>query len=487
LHLKVGRDLKVNLLGLVRIAIPLGCGLPWFGVIAESRHGDPHNWSLPQWQSWRDRQIDRILTPTYSQGGALVLLRTDVIRRASDAYRFLSPLTADPDFLADSGRSKALTNFVRFTKAVQWMASTNSEGASNQGLGMDISDKAYSLYVAPYVGFPGLLASQPFLRDLGAPATYKEAVEMIEANNDSLPSDQKWLVFPFRSQFVTSVDKTTYGRLLVLVPNTRLDDGKTLDRWFSFALATPEIKPIPIIRSVSVIAIVKDTSTPGRSKAFFSDFMREADPSTGLIEPRSTFLMSPSPSKNCYDCHKSALLPIRPKVAYRFDSRGALDANSSDAEPILDKIDRYIQGCGVSDLGHMDRDAYGPSLGPLNVTRSDAFISESSKDDTLPLTSFDKIRANMNCSSCHDGFAKINYLLAVRSDADYKAFESKQGLVQTFIEKGYMPPHNSLTPRERHALWECVSKDYLDLDKGQGQLVNWLRGQSPSSRNSTMP
>lgn len=82
----------------------------------------------------------------------------------------------------------------------------------------------------------------------------------------------------------------------------------------------------------------------------------------------------------------------------------------------------------------------------------------------------------MNCSSCHEQFAKINYPMATRIDRDLRIFESKQGMLQTYVEKGYMPPNNSLSATERRALYTCLTKEYLDLDTGQGAFIDWLNG-----------
>lgn len=398
-----------------------------------------------------------------------------MIAKATAAYQFLEPMLADPQFLADPGRARALTNFVRFTRAEHWMGLHGEPHA----LGMDIPDKDYWAYAAPYVGFPELLRSQTFLRDMSKPATYQAAVDMIEEHNSGLPGDQKWIVFPFKAQFIKSVDQTTYGRLLVLVPNVVMPDGKVLDRWILFAVATPDLNPVPGVRSVSVIGDLRDPTVPGVSKVFFSDYMRQTDASSGRIAPYPNFLMDSNPSKNCYECHKTGVLPIKPEIAYKFDANGTLVPDSGALDAMPDRLNSLIASYGRSDLGHMDTDAYGPSLGSVGRDRSDDFIASATDDRPVSTSCYDKIRADMNCSKCHDSFAKINYLLAVKTDGDVKSYEAKQGLVQTSIEKGYMPPGNNLTVTERHALWECVSKEYLDLDRTRGVFVDWLRGSSP--------
>ncbi len=128
-------------------------------------------------------------------------------------------------------------------------------------------------------------------------------------------------------------------------------------------------------------------------------------------------------------------------------------------------------------MGHLEAGAYGPSLGPIGNDRTDEFIAAETRDQPLPARSYGEIRSNMNCAKCHAEIGKLNYLIGVRSDAETKSFESKTGLLQTYIEQGYMPPGNTLTKRERHALWECVSKEYFDPDTGNGDFVDWLKGK----------
>ncbi len=174
------------------------------------------------------------------------------------------------------------------------------------------------------------------------PATYKAAVDMINVNNAELPADQKWVVFPFRAQFIQSFDKTTYGRLLVLVPNVSLPNGTLLDRWIAFAIATPDLNPAPDEKSISMIATIRDPKRPGTNRGFFSDLLRWRDPLTGEIRITSTFELRPSPSKNCYDCHKTAVLPIHPKSAYSFDSGGRLIESSADQNATASSLNSLV-------------------------------------------------------------------------------------------------------------------------------------------------
>ncbi len=290
------------------------CGLaPWLGVLGFCRQDDPNTWTAGHWIAWRDAQISEILTPAKDELNQRVLDRSEVIKKSAIAFSVVRPFLNDPKFL---GQHSELFNFVKFIQGQRWMSLTDADGMANHELGMDISDKDYWAYAAPMVSPPALLSSQAFLQCMTQPGTYRYAAQMIDAQNQKLAEDQRWVVYLFRGQFIPSVDRTTYGRMLVVVPNVRLPDGRLWDRWISFAIATPGTDLNVVSKSVSVIATVRDPSMPGQSDAYFADFLRERDPETRDISYQSTFLRRPNPSKNCYNCHKSAVLPIRPKASY---------------------------------------------------------------------------------------------------------------------------------------------------------------------------
>jgi Bacterial extracellular solute-binding protein len=178
----------------------------------------------------------------------------------------------------------------------------------------------------PEAGLAWLMRSQDFLTKISHPSTYKDAVNMIEANNQSLPKPQKWIVLPFKAQFILSADHTTYGRLLILVPNLTAANGDKLDQWILFSIATPEMDPNIEIHNVSIIAIRRDTHTgPGITYMSYPvDFLRQEDPQSDQINIVPTMLLAKNPSKNCYECHKTGVLPIHPNVEYTFDTGGKL-------------------------------------------------------------------------------------------------------------------------------------------------------------------
>lgn len=436
---------------------------------------DPSRWSLAQWIAWRDAQINRILSPTFDAGAEKILSRDEVISRSAEAYDVLTPMLRDPAFMQDAGHRKELGNFVRFVTAQQRMAVPQGAAVSPNALDMDITDRQYLGFIAPNVQFPDLLRSQEFLHLMKKPDGYREAVRMIEAQNATLPGEKKWVVQPFRAQFIKSVDKTTYGRMLVLVPNVRSASGKILDRWILFAIATPDMEA-PEELSVSMIATVRDPAKPGTHKAYAADFLRIQNPQTERIDILPNYLFNLNPSKNCYDCHKTGVLPIFPKTVYRFGPDGRLVADPAGAKGLTSMSERLVQMYGKTDWVHMDSGDFGPALGDSR-DRSDAFVLEATSGLDLPSASIPKIREAMNCVRCHGDLVKIDYPLAVRTDRDIKSFETKKGMVQTYVESGLMPPNNTLSSAERQGLWRCLMKEYFDSSTQAGSFVEWLRGE----------
>lgn len=453
----------------------LAAGLAVLCVAGFSSGGqNPRSWTLDQWIAWRDAEITGILEPGIQVQNDRILSRQDVIDRSVEPYLVVAECQrSNPDYFSKGPLSKEMSNFVRFVTAQHWMAIQGTDGFSTNALGYEVSDAQYWNAAKENLRFPPLLASQSFLNDLGNPAGYRSAVDRIEELNASLPDDRKWLVLPFLSQFIMSADRSTYGRLLVFVPNDPLPDGRVVDRWIQFAIAAPESTQGKDIRSVSMVAIVK--SDPG-NKTFLMDFLRIKDPASGQIAVVPTAILHHDPSNNCYDCHKAGVIPVRPEREYGFDEAGGLVAKSAGSGSIPKVLNDRIRDYGQIDLGWMDADAYGPSLGP-DIPRSDAFIRRASGMN-LSDDSVQRIRSAMNCASCHDLFAKLNYPLAMRSSRDLKGFKSALGLGPSFVEKGWMPPGNSLSEPERHALWLALTKEYFDPDQKTGLLVDWLRGKS---------
>ena len=440
------------------------------------------HWLPVEWQQWRDAEIGRILQPTFPLNGKMLLCTDQVVQRSAAAYAGIEAvLRAQPDLFApttDLGR--IMGPFAAFVKAQHWMALRDAQDRPTHALGMEISDRDYYDYAISFAELPPLLKSPEFLQNMSTPATYKKAVDQIEAANTRLPLANRWKVVPFRSQFILSVDTLTYGRMLVLIPNLPAPDGGTMDKWVQFAIATPEMDPATEILSVSVIATHRPAKAPGKVATYLLDFMRMKDATTGKITPTAVVRLpsdSPHKSENCYDCHKAAVIPIHPKVEYAFAPSGVLIEKPAKAPSSLGAINALIKAYGPPDFGQQQATAYGPSMGPQHRLRSDAFIAAAAAGTGIGPSSFARIRKAMECSSCHKDFAPINYMQAARTAQEVDSFESRQGIVQTMIESGLMPPNNRLTRKERKALWQCLSKEYLDLSSQTGVFIEWLKSQ----------
>jgi hypothetical protein len=440
--------------------------------------GDPQvGWGTTEWIHWRNQQIDYILEPTFAYGNETLILREDVISRAASAFALLGPiLKSKPDyFTRNSNLSRAMGHFIGFISAQSLMAIKDDTGEGTHKLALSIPDVEYWKYAAPYVTFPPLLRSQEFLKNMEAPNTYKRAIDMIERQNQDLAPNKRWIVLPFLAQFIKSVDKTTWGRMLVLIPNVPVSDGGTVDEWVLFSIATPDQIPPPEVESVSIISVYRNGPT---TRSYPVDFVRRKD-SSGVYQITPTVLLPDRPSNNCYDCHKAAILPIKPELEYAFDQSGHLVVKTAEVGLIPDTVNQRIQDYGLPDFGLLDIYQYGPELGPATLPeRTTQFVQDCSVGTATDLISVQKIRIAMNCAKCHDDFAKIDYLQAVRSNRDVLAFSKlKQGMVQIYIEKGWMPPGIPMTTDQRHSLWNCLMKEYFDPNTRTGVFIDWLKGK----------
>jgi hypothetical protein len=342
-----------------------------------------------------------------------------VIERCAEAVRFLDANLQE--------NIQELDHFRQFVGAQSLYSKTKPDGARTNRLGFQVSDMTYWEENKSLLAAPAALTDPKFLGLLASPETVPAAAAMIREEHPD------WTVFAYRSQFILSADSTTYGRLLVLVPDEAQPDGSSADKWIQFAVPTEEDRGKPKPRSVSMVVVRR---RPQGSEVRLMDFMRSRD---GRLSPNVNLV--DSPSNGCYDCHKVGVIPIFPK-------------SSVAPEGLNERIASY----GRCDFGELSVPSYGPGLGVASP-------------------SADPVGKAMNCGACHDRLGSINYLAAVRSSRDIGAFESKKGLVQSFIEQGIMPPGNTLTLDQRRELYRRVSDAYLDLDRGTGALVDWLRSQ----------
>jgi hypothetical protein len=458
----------------------------------KAENDDPTKWTIEQWTSWRDQKISEILNPVPDDAsGQMVINREKVIDKCGEINQLLSTvLKQDPNyFKKNSDLSRRMSNFIAFVQAQSLMFPNDT---SNHALGFTITDQEYWDYAKSNLEFPDLLKSQEFLALMTSPATYAQAVAAIENQNSYLPPERKWLVLPFEAQFIKSIRDEghgrTYGRMLVLIPNTPTADGGSMDRWFLFSLATPNQPVAGDIRPVSLITMVNPAPGGGKKsqKVYFMDFIRERDPSTTKINLTPTVLSNGHTSKNCFDCHKSGILPIRPANEFEFIG-GVMKPKTTNDGIISGKANSliwlYRKRYGVPDWGSLDPLAYGPSIGPEGRIRTNEFIMRVNSDLNLPATSVENVKIAMDCASCHKDFAPLNYMQAVQSNRDFSSFRRKEGIIRTYIEEGWMPPGFGLTSLEKKALWRSLMTEYFDMETQTGVLVDWLKGIDPDLNN----
>jgi hypothetical protein len=187
-----------------------------------------------------------------------------------------------------------------------------------------------------------------------------------------------------------------------------------------------------------------------------------------------TAVLPESPSKNCYDCHKSAVVPVKPEVEYGFGKGGALVARAPSGHVALNaKIREY----GALAFPNHDKAAYGPCIGPSSSPQRMTVIREMARAEGLGEGAVERIAAAMDCAKCHDAFAPLNFPEPVRTDREVRSMRRGKGIAQTFIEQGWMPPGNTLSHEERQVLWKSLSAEYFNPATSDGVLTDWLKGK----------
>jgi hypothetical protein len=467
---------------------------------AKTADADSCSTQLSDWVKWRDDQIAIMLEPKFDAGTEKVIDPKDVHAAALKSFTYLQECRKqNPAFFADgSPVMKALDGFYRFTRAVQWMAVTDPNGKTTHQLALKLTDREYVDYSSPFLQFPPLMVQQDFLKAMDSPQGYQAALKMIDDHNkDPKNKGDQWTALPMRVQFNTTIDSShrTYGRLLVYVPNQNAPDGGKIDKWILWGIVTPDMDQTTEMHNVSIFAVHTDPSGLNQT-TYFGDFWRSRN-TAGEIEVTSAFLRDPDPSGNCYQCHKSSVLPFHPKAEYKIDQDGKLVEKTSADPMTAPALNRVIRNYAPPNFGVMpapntdpnnkimDTLDYGPSLGPVDRDRTDDFIKSCSPTVALSQGSIQNVRRAMQCENCHTedtanspSLGRINYLLAVHSKRDVTStFENRESPIATFVKRGWMPPGNKLTDAERNALAMCVLKEYFDPATRSGIFVDWLSGR----------
>ncbi|WP_374764790.1 hypothetical protein [Yunchengibacter salinarum] len=433
------------------------------------------------WSDWQTRAVDYLLEPTYTKVTPPVLDRETVIARGYGLYEALR---------ACPGQTGAapLAPLFDFTRALHWMALTGPLDKDTHALGYPVNDRDYFYAAQPYVQFPDLVTSQPMLEAMSDPETYYKAMEMVADHNKTLPESRKWIALPYRGQFVKSPDGVTYGRFLIVVPNVPGPNGSgIMDQWVLFGMLLPEDDSRLVSYSLSMVSVWRASADATETKTHIVDFMRmEAD--DGSIQIIPNMMNYSDASANCYDCHKAPVLAIHPETVFDFDSAGSLQPLPEDkASAILQRINGRIPSYGPPHFpsGHgtkMDTHAYGPPLGPVGASRSDAFLDRCSAESGISSASYPAIRDAMDCAMCHNnadgGLGNLNYLAAVPSNRDSTAFQSGTNFVASYVTKGLMPPSADLTANERQAVAQCLMDEYLNPVAQSGLFRDWLLGKT---------
>jgi hypothetical protein len=425
--------------------------------------------SLDQWTAWRDAQIQDLLTPTLTKNGQKYLELNKVAAKANATHWIISNCAEryPAQFQTGAPVTQSLANLKRFSQAVGIVSD------KNHLFGFAFTDLDYLNRSRAEIEVPELLRSQAFLERVSNLARYQEAQQMIEAENKKRAFKDRWLVLLYKSQFLTSPDNTTYGRFFIYVPG---DPAK----WIQFAMVTPDMEQPPTIHSMSLVA-VKSTGDPVKKSEFYLvDYWRVYG-ENGIELP--TRLEAGHGTADCYYCHKMGVLPIYPLEEYTFDQTGRLVVKTEGIGDLPRHLNELIPDYGPANFGEgFDPEAYGPPLGPFERQRSDDFLQKCTQPWQISETSFDELRTNMNCTTCHNStlLGPINYPQAVPIDLDVTVLvhpKTGQGMPinQVYVENGWMPPSNDLSESERQALANCLMTEYYDPSTQTGLLVDWLK------------
>lgn len=335
--------------------------------------------------------------------------------------------------------------------------------------GFAISDRAYARRRRLQTQLPELLRSQEFLRTMRRPSGYRRAIEMIDNANAGRPVAARWTTLFYKSQFLLTPDKKTYGRLLIHIPGPPV-------QWIQFGVVTPEMDQATPMHSVSIVAV-------DNGQADWMDYWRMYDGDHIRLPSR---VLAGHKTINCYHCHKTPVVPIHPATEYRLSDTGSLQPQSAGTGGIVARLNAEIRGYGPAAFnGLLDAGAYGPALGDPARHRGPRFMARCTEPYRLARDAVERVRRSMTCGSCHDGddVSAINYPQAMLTDQDVNVLKHPDSgvsaaLVPTYIRQGLMPPKSKLRgAAEREALINCLMMDYFDPTTTSGALVDWLRGR----------
>jgi len=437
------------------------------------------------WDQWRAAAVQALVQPTIFENNTAAIDWERVIKQSTPYLAAITPCLnmALPD---GTTLEERFHNFRLFVQANAIMNTTDAQGRFTHQFGYKVSDQEYWERNRDKFTFPALLQSQEFLTYLSNPSTYYKAAHMIDTHNQQLPFAQQWTYLPFKGRFISTVDQAaTYGRFLVLAPGQ--SDGS--DKYVFFGMATlemiedaqtdPQAKArLDQIQTVSVVAVYPEKAPDSaiKNQTYILDFLRQKQPNgTFTIVPNialDNFASTQCPfCSNCSFCHKMATLPFQPAAEYAFNPQtGHMEAKTQGIGDVPRFLNRRLSAYGPPSFqGFLKPQAYGPPLGPVRQ-RTQTDLEKCRGEIPLADITVPKVLAAMNCSLCHNDtfLGAINYPQAVRSNFNTMAFQTKQGLVETYIAQGWMPPDYTLTPPERTVVTNCLLTEY------EGLLKDWL-------------
>lgn len=233
-------------------------------------------------------------------------------------------------------------------------------------------------------------------------------------------------------------------------------------------------------------------------------------------------------SDDCQRCHKVMPQSIHPAKVYRINKYKRLSPiDTKDVEPAADVINDRIRNSSswynrspIFSTGKDDTTAdwrsygrWGFGTGPRSFKlpkRSDRWLQVCSARAgvTLNAASRQKVHDSMGCAMCHNGddagtndftYGVLNYPQG--TDKRQRIWYSAKSplapnIIRSHILKGLMPldkdssdppkmrpkgelhPDLKLEPKERKALFECLSLEYFDPVGPKGLFVDWLKNEA---------
>lgn len=330
----------------------------------------------------------------------------------------------------------------RYSEFLQYVSALNLVVRSDHELGFLVPDQQYFEEAAQYVEIPSFLLDQKFLRAVSRYETLNEAKSYIRSLNAQRGADEQLIFFSYESRHLGTPDNdNSFRRLLIVVPGD--PNSGVPEKWVQFGITDPGVRRRT--RNVSVVAAL-----PGLREGpnvYFKDFFRTYR-RNGNISVVGRWELGYG-DDNCVQCHKSGILPVFPEAG----------SVARDEEPALLEVNRRFRSYGPARFEkYRDEIDFGPGL---------SAASESDRQQRFGQFLSPRIKAAMNCGSCHmkGGLGTFNWPM-------------DQVLLSSFIKGGKMPFGSDLKAEERDELYNRLIEEYFSTDEtAPGILKSWLLGK----------